>query len=73
MYVVETFKSVGSCIAVNIIIQIGQEFDRITGLNNSMQQFADDWVQVWVIAIFEVSKSEGYQINELDADGSSGI
>ena len=27
-----------------------------------MQQFVHDWMQVWVGALFDISKSEGYNI-----------
>ena len=39
-----------------------------------MQQFVDDWMQVWVGAIFDISKNEGYDMDEvnMDVDSSSG-
>ena len=39
-------------------------------LDNSMQQFIDDWMQVWVDAIFAVAKCEA--MHDDSADVSSG-
>ena len=51
-------------------LQVSQEFDRITGLTDSMVNFTTNWQNSWIEAIKVVSKEEGLLTITDDSDGS---
>lgn len=46
------------------------EFDRITGLTESMEKFSVDWQNTWIKAILTVARDEGL-ISSLDINSDS--
>lgn len=58
-------------ILLNNLIQVSQEFDRITGLTESMATFTTNWQNYWIKAIQAVSKEEGLlKDKEVNTDGN---
>ena len=51
------------CNTHTFCLQVSQEFDRVMGLNDSMEIFVEEWRSNWIKAIFAVAKEEEYIAN----------